>query len=179
MKNLYHFIKQQWRSYRFIQNIKRQNPSCSFEKGFYIKGPIKNLQLGKKIQIQANVHFHLGGMEWCKDKGNLIIGNNSCISPQVIIYASGPGGVTIGNNFDCGPGVKIFASHTDIYQHDQHLFGKVIIGDNVVLFANVVVSPGVHIGDNSVIFASAVVNEDVPPNTVYGGVPAKFIKKIR
>ena len=35
-----------------------------------------------------------------------------------------------------------------------------------------------QIGDNSVIAAGSVVTKDVPENSVYGGNPAKFIKKI-
>jgi len=36
----------------------------------------------------------------------------------------------------------------------------------------------VTIGDNAIIAAGAVVNKDVAANTVVGGVPAKFIKRI-
>lgn len=52
------------------------------------------------------------------------------------------------------------------------------IGKNVWIGANVTVCQGVEIGDGAVIAAGAVVNKNVEKNTVVGGVPAKFIKKI-
>ncbi len=54
----------------------------------------------------------------------------------------------------------------------------VIIGDNVWIGASVTIVPGVTIGDNAIIAAGAVVTKNVEPNTVVGGVPAKFIKNI-
>lgn len=54
----------------------------------------------------------------------------------------------------------------------------VVIGDNVWLGARVIVLPGVTIGDGSAIGAGSVVTKDVPPRTLVGGVPAKFIKSI-
>ena len=54
----------------------------------------------------------------------------------------------------------------------------VIIGDNVWIGACVTIVPGVTIGDNAIIAAGAVVTKNVEPNTVVGGVPAKFIKNI-
>ncbi len=54
----------------------------------------------------------------------------------------------------------------------------VIVEDNVVIGANCVVLEGVKIGQNSVVAAGAVVTEDVPPNTVVAGVPARIIKKV-
>lgn len=37
---------------------------------------------------------------------------------------------------------------------------------------------GVTIGDNAIVAAGAVVSEDVAPNTIVGGTPAKFIKQV-
>ena len=40
-----------------------------------------------------------------------------------------------------------------------------------------VVMPGVRIGDGAIIAAYFVAAKDVPPYTLYGGNPARFIKK--
>lgn len=53
-----------------------------------------------------------------------------------------------------------------------------IIGNNVRVCAGAKVIGGVSIGDNSIIAAGAVVVKDIPPNEVWGGVPAKFIKSV-
>lgn len=52
-----------------------------------------------------------------------------------------------------------------------------IIEDEVWIGANVVVLKGVRIGSGSIIAAGAVVTKNIPPMEIWGGVPAKFIKK--
>lgn len=52
-----------------------------------------------------------------------------------------------------------------------------VIGDDVWIGANVVILRGVRVGDGAVIAAGAVVTKDVPENEIWGGVPAKFIRK--
>jgi hypothetical protein len=51
-----------------------------------------------------------------------------------------------------------------------------IIGNDVWIGDGVVIMSGVNIGTGSVIGANAVVTKDVPPFSVYGGVPAKKIR---
>ena len=51
------------------------------------------------------------------------------------------------------------------------------LGKRVWIGSGAIVLPGVTIGDNSVIGAGSVVTKDVPENCVYGGNPAKLIKK--
>ena len=53
---------------------------------------------------------------------------------------------------------------------------SVVIHDHVVVGANAVVLEGITVGKNSVVAAGAVVTKNVKPNSVVGGVPAKFIK---
>lgn len=53
--------------------------------------------------------------------------------------------------------------------------GPVIIGQDVVIGANVTILPGVVIGDGVTISAMSLVNKDVPPGVVVGGVPIKIL----
>jgi acetyltransferase-like isoleucine patch superfamily enzyme len=174
---LKYVIKNQWQEYKTFRELKKRFPSCQFEKNIIIKGPLKNLKLGKNVIIQSNVLLHLGGMEWCEYAGSLEIGDHSCISPNTVIYAAGPGGIKIGSGFDCGPGVGIFSSSSDYQNKGNHIFESVIIGNNVILYSNVVIRPGVEIGNTASIAAGAVVTRDVPANKLVGGIPAKIINR--
>ena len=52
----------------------------------------------------------------------------------------------------------------------------VVIEDNVFLGANAVILEGIRVGRNAVVGAGAVVTEDVAPDTVVAGCPARFLK---
>lgn len=52
----------------------------------------------------------------------------------------------------------------------------VVVNEDVWIGCNVTLLAGVNIGRGSTIAAGAVVNKDVPPYSIVGGVPAKFIK---
>ena len=71
-------------------------------------------------------------------------------------------------------------THTFIDRGDQHavLYGPIRICKYARVGANVTITPGITIGEGSVVAAGSLVNKDVPPYTMVGGVPAKFIKQI-
>lgn len=52
---------------------------------------------------------------------------------------------------------------------------KTTIGNDVWIGAKACINSGVTIGDGSIIAAGAVVTTDVPPYSIFGGVPAKKI----
>lgn len=56
-------------------------------------------------------------------------------------------------------------------------YKPVNIGKDVWIGARVMILPGITIGDGSIIAANSVVTKDIPEYSIYGGVPAKFIKK--
>lgn len=56
--------------------------------------------------------------------------------------------------------------------------GRVVIGDNVFIGMNAIITRGAHIGDNTVIGAGSVVTGVCEPNSVYAGAPARKISTI-
>ena len=54
----------------------------------------------------------------------------------------------------------------------------ITVGDHCHIGAACMVTIGVTIGDCSVIEPNSFVKHDVPPFSVYGGSPAKFIRKV-
>ena len=56
---------------------------------------------------------------------------------------------------------------------------KINIKDNVTLGVYSIIMSGVHIGKNSIVQANSLVltGTKIPENEIWGGNPAKFIKK--
>jgi acetyltransferase-like isoleucine patch superfamily enzyme len=52
------------------------------------------------------------------------------------------------------------------------------VGDGVWLASRVTILPGVAVGKGAVVAAGAVVTQDVAPDTLVAGVPAKFIRDL-
>ena len=71
---------------------------------------------------------------------------------------------------------KIDAAHIKDYYTEKDGFFPVVIKKGARIGMHAVILPGVTIGENSVIGACAVVTNDIPPNCVAIGVPAKPVR---
>lgn len=54
-------------------------------------------------------------------------------------------------------------------------FGRIKIGNNSFIGKGSILMPGVSVGNNCIVGSLSIVSTSVPDNSVYGGIPAKFI----
>ena len=62
------------------------------------------------------------------------------------------------------------------YADDKNMY-YTIVGNDVWIGNDVKIMEGVTIGDGAIIGTGAIVTKDIPPYAIYGGVPARLIKK--
>mgnify|MGYP003312634730 FL=1 len=88
-------------------------------------------------------------------------------------YINAKYGVTIQNNVKIG-------SHCSIYSHStiDDKQGSVKLMKNCRVGTHSTIMPGVTIGENSIIAAYSFVNKNIPENEMWGGIPAKLMKKL-
>ncbi|WP_312096886.1 2,3,4,5-tetrahydropyridine-2,6-dicarboxylate N-acetyltransferase, partial [Niallia sp.] len=97
-----------------------------------------------------------------------VIGEGTMIDMGVIMG----GRATVGKNCHIGAGAVLAGVI------EPPSAKPVIIEDDVLVGANAVVVEGVTVGKGSVVAAGAIVLEDVPPNTLVAGAPARVVKEI-
>lgn len=99
--------------------------------------------------------------------GNTDVGSN--VSMQTGVYV--PTNTTIGDRVFLGPNATLLNDPYPI-RTDAELVGPTL-GDDVSIGANATILPGVEIGQGAFVAAGAVVTEDVPPETLAVGAPAR------
>jgi maltose O-acetyltransferase len=91
--------------------------------------------------------------------------------------------VRIGDYCDISSNVSFVTGSHKIDLQGLHIAGEgyskdIVIGNRVWIGYGTIILGGITVGDNVVIGAGSLVNKNIPPNTIYGGVPAKFIRRL-
>jgi len=98
------------------------------------------------------------------------VGKNVSVGLMAMFDIFFPELIEIGDNTIIGYNSTILAHEYMVKEWGK---GKVIIGKDVTIGANVTVLPGVIIGDGATISSCSLVNKDVPENSFVGGIPIK------
>lgn len=149
IKRIFYFLKKKYFTNRYPNLIIGHNFKC---------GPY--CFFSKKNNIRIKNNFYMGRN--CHLASNLEIGNDVMLAS----YVSFIGG---DHNID---NVKVKMNSSG-----RAKFKTTIIKDNVWIGHGSIIMHGITIGTGSVVAAGSVVTKDIPPYSIYGGNPAKLIKK--
>lgn len=174
-----------WRKFYDEPLFRRQCRSCG--RGLCLFDGIPSIWGGLEVEIGEDVVMHgtstlVGAKVF--DRPRLIIGDRShCGS-----YFS----VSVGADVVIGSDVLI-ANRVTLFAYDNHPIDPVarragepadpassrpiVIGNNAWICMGAIILKGVTIGENAIVAAGAVVVEDVPPNTIVGGNPARVLSR--
>lgn len=134
------------------------------------------VSIGNSCNLEHNIHLKFDGI-W-KNGPSIIIKDNVFIGTGCEFNIRKQ--IIVGNDSLIASGCK-FIDHdhgvaiNELMRKQHGPEQEIIIGNNVWLGCNVVVLKGVHIEDGAVVAAGAVVTKSIPPNEIWGGVPAKRI----
>ena len=135
---------------------------------------IKNKIISSSL-VHPNTYAKLRGVQF----------GHSC-SFRTKYFGSEPYLISMGNNVATSVDVS-FVTHDGAIEvirnlspeyKNADLFGRIQIGNNVFIGWGSVILPGTTVGDNVIIGAGSVVKGTLESNSVYAGVPAKFISSI-
>lgn len=88
------------------------------------------------------------------------------------------GGIIVDHDTNISSHVKLITGSHDV--DDPHFtadFRPIRVGHHCWIGTGATILQGVEIGDGAVVAAGAVVTRNIPPHEIWGGVPARFIKK--
>ncbi len=146
------------------------------------------VSIGKGFSANSGYNHNVIGRQqrttfWVE--GTLLIGNYVGISSTAIICNHK---ITIGDHVTIGGNVVIYDTdfhslnpekRSDSSQDRKNAVKKeVVIEDYVFIGAHSTILKGVTIGKNSIIGAGSVVSGNIPPNEIWAGNPARFIKQL-
>lgn len=147
------------RFFKFIRPVRRCITRTLFKRA------------GKNINIEKGAYFG--------DGSQIEIGDNSGIGINCRVC----GNVTIGNNVMMGPDVIILTRKHEFERMDIPMIEQghapempVKIGDDVWIGTRSIILPGASIGKGAIIGAGAVVTKDVPEYAISCGNPAQVVK---
>ena len=134
-----------------------------------------DLQIGAHVRIKRDVRAG-----WEREHGPdvaLVVGAGTEVLAHARLDCTG--GIRIGMGSHIGRACAIYTHRHAVQRRDVPVLeapidiAPVEIGDDVMIYSDVVVLPGITIGDGAVVAVRSVVTADVAPYAIVAGTPAK------
>ncbi|KMP32443.1 acetyltransferase [Bacillus cereus] len=100
------------------------------------------------------------------------VGKKTSFALMVMPDIMFPEKITVGENSIIGYNTTFLAHE---YLIREYRLGEIVIGNEVMIGANVTILPGVEIGDGATVSAGTLVHRDVPSGAFVGGNPMRII----
>jgi acetyltransferase-like isoleucine patch superfamily enzyme len=104
----------------------------------------------------------------------MTVGEHTAFAYKVVPDIMYPEYIHIGQNSIVGYNTVLL---THEFLVDEFRTGKIYIGDNTMIGANVTVLPGVTIGSNVKVGAGCIVTKDIPNNALAYGNPLQIVNQ--
>lgn len=142
---------------------------------------------GKNVVICSGVEANPGGggqkntLFTVNEGARLVIDDGAGISNSTIVVNDN---VYIGKNVNIGVNCIIYDTDMHAVDYKDRMLcentktAPVKILEGAWICGHSIILKGVTIGEKSVVAAGSVVTHDIPANELWGGNPAKFIRKI-
>lgn len=162
-----------------------------FRKSLRINGIIRissrgRIVIGEDVTINSSARSNFVGLNnscslVCSKGAVMSIGEGCQISNSLIFARQR---IVIGKNVFIGGGCQILdsdfhplSSNERILKSNSGASAAIVIHDRVFIGANSIVLKGVELHSDSIIAAGSVVTKNVGAKEIWGGNPAKFIRK--
>ncbi len=147
------------------------------------------LQVGNNCKINSNATKNPVGiahntMFYIAPEAEIIIHNNVGISTSLFYSRSK---IEIEDNVLVGGGCQFLDNDFHSLDYDERVHNgdkmvksaPIIVREGAFIGTSSIILKGVTIGARSIVAAGSVVSKDIPPLEIWGGNPAKFIKKLK
>ena len=135
-----------------------------------------------KFDINTKGVYRVHSTTSIRNAKNIFLGFDTRITTNCIIWAGKTSKIVIGDNVLIGPGVQLHASNHGYevgkgpMTYQDRVEKDIILGDDVWIGGNSVVTAGVTLADGIIVAAGSTVTKSFDEkNIIIGGVPAKKI----
>jgi acetyltransferase-like isoleucine patch superfamily enzyme len=156
-----------------IRNEQNNSASIQLGENTFIDGELLVFRSSGRIQIGAYCYIGEGTRIWSAE--SVCIGNRVLISHNVNIHDTNSHSMRASERHQEFMELVHATKHRAVFDISA---APIVIEDDVWIGFNAIILKGVIIGCGAIVAAGSLVTKDVPPYTLVGGNPARFIRKL-